>query len=184
MFVKEKTCASCKVLMPTDGNFVKLKTRYHSWCNVCRKENKRKWYVQNVEYARQVAKDWHYKNYHKCKERKVETATKWIKNNPEKYKEYAKKCYENNKAKAFAHSAKYRARKRNAVPKWLDDSMIEQIESFFNLAKQKTIETGIKHEVDHIIPLQGKTVSGLHVPWNLQVITQFENRSKRNLIKE
>ena len=184
MFVKEKTCASCKVLMPTDGNFVKLKTRYHSWCNVCRKENKRKWHIQNVEYARQVAKDWHYKNYHKHKDSKSAYIVEWRKNNPDKCKEYAKKCYENNKTKSFANSAKYRARKRNAVPSWLTGSMKKQIESFFSLAKQKTIETGIKHEVDHIIPLKGEYVSGLHVPWNLQVISQFDNRSKKNFIKE
>ena len=184
MFPIEKTCASCKIFMLTDGNFLKLKTRYHSWCNSCRKAKKKEWYDSNSEYARQVAKDWHHANYSKCKDRKVKTATEWIKNNPEKYKEFARKCYENNKEKAFAHSAKYRASKRQAVPKWLNAEMQEQIESLFRKAKELTIKTGIPHEVDHIIPLRGKKVSGLHVPWNLQVLTQFENRSKKNLIKE
>jgi len=45
-----------------------------------------------------------------------------------------------------------------------------------------TAETGIKHEVDHIIPIKGKNVSGLHVPWNLQILTKSKNAKKRNRV--
>lgn len=43
-----------------------------------------------------------------------------------------------------------------------------------------TNSTGIVHHVDHVIPLQGRTVSGLHVAGNLRVITASENVKKHN----
>ena len=57
---------------------------------------------------------------------------------------------------------------------------LEKIEWFYREAKRLFKETGIPHHVDHIIPLQGKYVSGLHVPTNLQILTASENSTKGN----
>jgi hypothetical protein len=56
----------------------------------------------------------------------------------------------------------------------------EEIKNFYWLAKDLEITSGQKYHVDHIIPLQGDNVCGLHVPWNLQVLPADINLSKGN----
>jgi hypothetical protein len=64
---------------------------------------------------------------------------------------------------------------KHRMPKWADK---EQIRHFYEQAKLLTQTTGVAHEVDHIVPLNGKYVSGLHVPHNMRVITKEENYAK------
>lgn len=76
--------------------------------------------------------------------------------------------------------AKYMMAKRHATPLWLTPEQEEQIKAFYFEAAAKTVATGVVYEVDHVVPLQGKNVCGLHVPWNLQVLTAEENCRKGN----
>ena len=69
----------------------------------------------------------------------------------------------------------YHRRVKQATMSWTNMTLIEE---FYHRAQLLTKETGIKHEVDHVIPLKGKTVCGLHVHDNLQVITKTENIQK------
>lgn len=68
----------------------------------------------------------------------------------------------------------------DATPAWLTAEHRKQISAIYFLSVQKTEETGVKHEVDHIVPISGKLVCGLHVPWNLRVIPRLENIRKSN----
>jgi 5-methylcytosine-specific restriction endonuclease McrA len=83
-----------------------------------------------------------------------------------------------NPAKAIANSNKRRADFRLRIPPWLTSEHWEQINAFYLEAAELTKRTGIPHCVDHVHPLRGKKCSGLHVPWNLQVLTQAENLHK------
>lgn len=74
------------------------------------------------------------------------------------------------------HNAK-RSRASYATPLWVDRVAVDVI---YAIAQQRTKIEGIQYEVDHVVPLNGRLVSGLHVPWNLRVVTKAENRAKRN----
>ncbi len=73
-----------------------------------------------------------------------------------------------------------RRRLRNARPKWLSEAHRAQIRAIYLAARQLTKTTGVKHVVDHVVPLQSEVVCGLHVPWNLQILTHIENSVKSN----
>jgi hypothetical protein len=70
------------------------------------------------------------------------------------------------------------------IPQWLTDEHWAQIDALYSEARRLTKETGIIHNVDHVYPLRGKTCSGLHVPWNLRVVTRKENLRKANRLPE
>ena len=86
----------------------------------------------------------------------------------------------NNRDKMNASAATVRAKRRNRKPKWIKDVFVEEIKVWYKRAKMLNQFTGQKWEVDHIVPLNGKNVSGLHVPWNLQLLTKKQNRDKSN----
>jgi 5-methylcytosine-specific restriction endonuclease McrA len=73
-----------------------------------------------------------------------------------------------------AESMKRHTAKLRRTPKWLTKEHLLEIKTLYVRATEARLE------VDHIVPLQGKNVSGLHVPWNLQLLTKSENRRKCN----
>lgn len=115
------------------------------------------------------AKAWRENN----KGRFYEAVRDWKKNNPDRYRHLAMK----------SHAAR-RAAKLNRTPAWLSEADLEFIGLRYKEAQAMTRLTGIKHTVDHIIPLQGKLVSGLHVPSNLCVIPDRVNYAKGNKLLE
>ena len=75
-----------------------------------------------------------------------------------------------------------RRRYRHATPAWLTKEQRNAIKQLYIEARKLTKLTGVKYEVDHIVPLINDDVCGLHVPWNLQVLTKDENLRKSNKI--
>ena len=73
-----------------------------------------------------------------------------------------------------------RRKHRDATPPWLTRKQKAEIRQLYQIAITMTRTTGERYVVDHIVPLRGETVCGLHVPWNLRVITQEENLKKSN----
>ena len=73
-----------------------------------------------------------------------------------------------------------RRRHREATPKWLTSQQKKEIRELYKIAITMSKLTGERYVVDHIVPLRSEVVCGLHVPWNLRVITQAENLIKSN----
>jgi len=136
------------------------------------------YYMTNKEEINKRNRIYWHKNYESSLKEKQ---AKYSKNNRKQFNEYSKKCYKTaDKAKKNASAAKRRALKLQRTPKWLTFDDWLKIEEYYTYAKLMTDSLGILFEVDHIIPLQGKNISGLHVPENLQILTESQNCSKGN----
>lgn len=102
-----------------------------------------------------------------CKDCKNKFSSIRIKKNPEKHNFYI---------------AYRRATNKKAIPPWINSSHKNEMKKIYEESKMKSKSENIIYEVDHIIPLVSDFVCGLHVPWNLRVITRKENREKNNKI--
>jgi len=109
-----------------------------------------------------------------------EKALLWEKNNQEKTQNYKNSWVTKNKDKVLSNTRKYQANKKQRLPRWVDEEELWLLKEAYTLCKFRTEVTGIKHHVDHIVPLQGKNVSGLHTINNIQIIPKKQNRLKSN----
>lgn len=102
---------------------------------------------------------------------------KWRSNNKPYVQRIVSEWRRANRDKLAKNASFYRASKIKATPPWADHHKIQLV---YTEAQNKSAETGVLHAVDHIVPLNGKLVCGLHVDYNLQVITHIDNCSKSN----
>jgi hypothetical protein len=124
-----------------------------------------------------------------CKFCIKERSTDWTASNPAKRAAIVKKSrnassvwreYANKWKKLSGDTQKRRSAKANRTPGWLSVDDFWMMREAYSLCYLRSKITGVKHHVDHIYPLRGKSVCGLHVPCNLQVIPAFENLIKSN----
>lgn len=95
-------------------------------------------------------------------------------------REYRNAWKENNKVQVLADNKVRRRKHRHATPVWLSRKQKSEIRQLYQIAITMTQTTGEQYVVDHIYPLRSDAVCGLHVPWNLRVVTQAENLRKSN----
>ena len=130
-----------------------------------------------------------------CKECDNALQKKFRKDYPEKKAASAKKYREKNRneilaskkeyrekfpEKGVAERAKRRAAQLEQIPSWSNDDDLEAIKKVYENCRLMSILTGIPHEVDHIIPMQGEDIRGFHHSTNLAIIPASLNASKSN----
>ena len=113
-------------------------------------------------YCKVCVRDAGRKNYAENKQAHKAAMAKWGRKNSDK---------------VLVNTRRYQAAKLKRTASWANE---QAIAAFYAEAKRLTDTTGVQHHVDHVIPLQGELVSGLHVETNLQILTAHENISKSN----
>jgi hypothetical protein len=146
-------------------------------CKPCKKAQASKWHVEHPERRKQIAE---------------KAARKWAERNPglraaismvhyafnkEVHRARSDAWFKRNPSVVAQKAARRRAVKRKATPAWANEFFISEA---YHIAELRSKVTGIKWHVDHIVPLRSKTVCGLHVEHNLQVIPESVNLAKSN----
>ncbi len=168
----EKICTKCKISKSLDSFHKRSDApcKYRSACRNCRNMEKRKYIRENKEKVRQY--------YEQNKDRILKWCSEYYeerKKDPEfmPYRRaYLRKYWDSPEGRRLhaANEARRRAAKSQATPPWAYLEKIKQI--YLNCPEG--------YDVDHIIPLRGKNVRGLHVEYNLQYLPHDVNVKKGN----
>ena len=153
-------------------------------CRVCGTEKPITEFVKNGNYHRHECKACRavYKAAHPDRDRARAAArrTRYRHAHPEKERARQARRHAARPEKRTARNAVHRASKLQRTPPWLNAEHRADIRRIYRAAADLTATTGECYHVDHIVPLRGERVSGLHVPWNLQVLIASENLAKSN----
>ena len=171
------SCSRCKKELPLENFCKKNNTRGFQYsCKSCMASAQRQWKINNPLRIKEISK----KAYLKDREKQIQDSMRyWSSRSPEDRAAYLRKYRQNNPKVKFRETMKYFKRLKRTPP-WLTPTQKEEIKNFYLLRDDARILTGENYHVDHIIPLQGKLICGLHVPWNLQVLPASINLSKNN----
>lgn len=174
IITENKVCTKCAISKSVNDFYVdSFNGNIRSKCKDCQKQESKSRRIASPDKAKDIAK----RHFEKNRDVMYQRTAKWREANREYCSQLTREWAKNNPSKASAHASKRRAKLLNATPVWADFAAI-QVE--YDLADWCSKTTGIKYHVDHIVPLQGKTVCGLHVPNNLQVIPAKDNHVKHN----
>lgn len=135
----------------------------------------------NAERVSRLEREWRGRNADHVRAGNARRGAEWYEKNKERLKPVRQAWAKRNAGLRAAVVAKYtanrRARKAQAVPPWADDAKTEEL---YEAARQLTRLMGVQWHVDHIVPLNGKTVCGLHWHGNLQLLPAAVNIVKSN----
>jgi hypothetical protein len=151
-----------KTTCPRGSIFIRRVSDGNCLCKKCCEIRNKTTEVQN-EWRRQH------------KDRVAKHKRKWNENNADAIKLKNRNYRKNNKAAVLSSTRARQLKKKMATPAWAELDKIKQV---YLEAARLTEQTGIKHHVDHIIPISSLVVCGLHVHGNLQIITAEENVKK------
>jgi hypothetical protein len=173
-----KHCSHCNQVKLFEAFYASSthKSGYASWCKACESDRNKAKNLANRASRLVKAKEWRDAN-----QEKQATAVKaWRLKNPEQTASIYRDWAQRNKDKVNAKWMQREAAKKCRTPAWLTEDDKWVIEQAYDIASIRTKHFGIPFHVDHIIPLQGRKVSGFHVPNNLRVITADQNKRKAN----
>ena len=171
----EKACSQCGETKPVTA-FYKYKLGVYGRRAACKKCC----YERYGEMWRTKARQWGRDN----RERNIKRARDWEAADPKRREagfkrlaDFAKKNPDRMRTVNIYHNRSRFARKRKAQPVWASKFIMSE---FYDASRLRTLHTGIKWNVDHIVPLRSKIVCGLHVEHNMRVIPAYENNKKSN----
>lgn len=189
-----KLCTKCKILKKLEdfNKDKRTKDGYTTTCKNCSKEVKQRYALKTRDKQKQYRQEHkdrissYMKNYRdEHRESAHQNNKKWRSENPERCLENARRW----RAKNIEHMREYkshssalrRAKLQQAVPPWAD---LEKIKVIYKKRCILSKEMGETYHVDHVIPLTGKNVCGLHVENNLQILHWKDNLKKFNSFSE
>lgn len=173
-----KACSRCKLIKPF-SDFSALRRRpcgLACECRACATLARQIAYGMNPEERRQKTREWRERDAEKTK---ISRRASYVKN-LEKTKQLTKRWKAENPGKVLASRNSRRCAELKRCPKWLTPEDFSYMEGLYTFARYCKLALGEAYHVDHILPLCGKYVSGLHVPSNLQIISASENLRKSN----